>query len=164
MVSAGFTAKFEFVFVLTLENTLSWRFHFKANRKSIGSSKKMVLGIFKIALRLRDPHAFIWQSAKILNVFNTLTLKHIFWKTKTFQKLEYRFLVESAKIENASFSYKTALSEANVKTNSSIFSPGWTKLCNIIGEVKNQNTFHRRVILRTRISPGNTPGWIQPGY
>ena len=27
------------------------------------------------------------------------------------------FLVESTKIENAKFSYKTALSEANVKTN-----------------------------------------------
>ena len=55
---------------------------------------------------------------KILNVFNTLTLKQIFWKTKTFfKKLEYRFLVESTKIENASFPYKTAISEANVKTN-----------------------------------------------
>ena len=34
-----------------------------------------------------------------------------------FKKLEYRFLVESAKIENASFPYKTAIPEANVKTN-----------------------------------------------
>ena len=34
-----------------------------------------------------------------------------------FQKLEYRFLVESTKIENASFPYKTAISEANAKTN-----------------------------------------------
>ena len=59
----------------------------------------------------------MWQSLKILNVFNTLTLKQIFWKTKTFfKKLEYRFLVESTKIENASFPYKTAISEANVKT------------------------------------------------
>ena len=60
----------------------------------------------------------MWQTVKILNVFNTLTLKQIFWKTKTFfKKLEYRFLVESTKIENASFPYKTAISEANVKTN-----------------------------------------------
>ena len=59
----------------------------------------------------------MWQSVKVLNVFNTLTLKQIFWKTKTFfKKLEYRFLVESTKIENASFPYKTAISEANVKT------------------------------------------------
>ena len=77
-----------------------------------------MLGIFKIALPLRDRHVFMWQSVKVSNVFNTLTLKQIFWKTKTFfKKLEYRFLVESTKIENASFPYKTAISEANVKTN-----------------------------------------------
>ena len=55
---------------------------------------------------------------QILNVFNTLTLKWIFWKTQTlFKKLEYRFLVESTKIDIATFPYKTALSEANVKAN-----------------------------------------------
>ena len=49
----------------------------------------------------------MWQSVEILKVFNTLTLQQIFWKTKTFfKKLEYRFLVESTKIENASFPYK----------------------------------------------------------
>ena len=37
---------------------------------------------------------------------------------KTFlKKLEYRFLVKSSKTENASFPYKTAISEVNVKTN-----------------------------------------------
>ena len=45
--------------------------------------------------------------------FGTLT----FWKKKTFKKLEYRFLIESTKIENASFPYKAAISETNVKTN-----------------------------------------------
>ena len=51
----------------------------------------------------------MWQSVEILNVFSTLTLKQIFRKTKTFfKKLEYRFLVKSTKIENASFLYKTA--------------------------------------------------------
>ena len=55
---------------------------------------------------------------EILNVFNTLTLKQISWQTKTFfKKLEYRFLVESTKIENPSLSYKTTISKANVKTN-----------------------------------------------
>ena len=34
-----------------------------------------------------------------------------------FKKLEYRFLVESTKIENASFPRKTEISEANVTTN-----------------------------------------------
>ena len=49
---------------------------------------------------------------KILNVFNTLTLIQIFWKTKTFfKKLEYSFLVETTKIESTSFPFKTALSE-----------------------------------------------------
>ena len=66
----------------------------------------------------RDWHVFIWRSLKIFNVFNTLTLKPIFSKTKTFfKKLEYRFLVESTRIENVTFPYKTVLPEANVKTN-----------------------------------------------
>ena len=34
-----------------------------------------------------------------------------------FNKLEYRFLVESTKMENALFLYETVMSEANVKTN-----------------------------------------------
>ena len=34
-----------------------------------------------------------------------------------FQKTGVSFLVESTKIEKASFSYKTAISEADVKTN-----------------------------------------------
>ena len=51
-------------------------------------------------------------------VFNTLTLKQILWKTKTFFKnLEYCFLVETTKIDNRSFPFKTTLSEAIVKTN-----------------------------------------------
>ena len=41
------------------------------------------------------------KSVKVLNVFNTLTLIQILRKTKTFfKKLEYRFLVETTKIEN----------------------------------------------------------------
>ena len=34
-----------------------------------------------------------------------------------FEKLGYRFIVESITIENAKFSYKTALPKANVETN-----------------------------------------------
>ena len=56
---------------------------------------------------------------------NTLTLKQIFWKMKTFlKKLEHRFLVKSTKIEHA-FPYKTAISKANVKKNR-IVSSKWT--------------------------------------
>ena len=40
LLSAGFTAKFQLVFVLRLESAFSYRFDFKANRKSIDSSKK----------------------------------------------------------------------------------------------------------------------------
>ena len=68
----------------------------------------------------------MWQSVKILNIFNGSTLKQIFWKTKTFFKtLEYAFLVESTKIESTSFSNKTAISEPNVKTNK-IVTTKWT--------------------------------------
>ena len=67
----------------------------------------MVLGIFKISLRLKDRHVFMRQPAGILNVFNTLTLKKIFWKTKTFFKqLKYYFLIETTKIENTYFHSK----------------------------------------------------------
>ena len=63
---------------------------------------------------------------KLRNAFNTLTLKQIFLKMRTiFKKVEYRFLVESTNIENASFPYKTALSEANVKTNTMVTTK-WT--------------------------------------
>ena len=62
----------------------------------------MLLGIFKIALRLRDWHGFMWQSLEILNVFNSGTLKQILWKTKFFsKKLENHFLDKSIDIENA---------------------------------------------------------------
>ena len=44
---------------------------------------------------------------------------HIFQNTpvSSFKTLEYRFFVGSTKIENASFPYKTVISEPNVKTN-----------------------------------------------
>ena len=66
------------------------------------------------------------QSVEILNDYNTLTLKQIFWKSKTFlKKLDYHFLVESTNTESASFPYKTAISEPNVKTNRMV-STKWT--------------------------------------
>ena len=65
---------------------------------------KTALAVFKIALCLRDRHVFMRQSVE--------SLRQIFWKTKKiFEKLEYSFLVETAKIENASFPYKTAISD-----------------------------------------------------
>ena len=50
--------------------------------------------------------------------FQYFNLKQIFWKTKTFfKKPEYGFLVESNKIEKASFSNKNSIPKANIKTN-----------------------------------------------
>ena len=58
---------------------------------------------------MRDWPVFTRQSMKVLNVFNTLTLIQVFWKTKSsFKKLDYYFLVETTKIENTSFPFKTA--------------------------------------------------------
>ena len=49
--------------------------------------------------------------------FQYFDFEKIFWESKTFFKIqEYRFLVETTKIENTSFQFKTALSEAHVKT------------------------------------------------
>ena len=63
---------------------------------------------------------------EILNVFNTLILKQVFWEAKDFfKKLEYCFLVEGTEIESASISYKTAISEANAKANIMV-STKWT--------------------------------------
>ena len=73
LFSIGFSAKCDLVFVLTMENAF------------------MVLGISEIALFSRDRHVFTWQSLEILNFFNTLTLKQLFWKTKTFFKNLERF-------------------------------------------------------------------------
>ena len=52
--------------------------------------------------------------------FQYCNFETYFLENETFKKLEYRFLVERTKIENASFPYKTAISEANVKTNRTV--------------------------------------------
>ena len=102
----------------------------------------------------------MWQSVKVSNVFNTLTLKQIFWKMETFfKKLEYHFLVETSKIENTLFPFKTALSEVNRKTNRMATikwayhkqkSVGfclyfWTSCCKMLKEI------FRELILRTTL-------------
>ena len=46
----------------------------------------------------------MWQSVKTLNVFNTLTLKQIFRKTKTFfKKLEYDFYLKALRLKTHRF-------------------------------------------------------------
>ena len=68
----------------------------------------MVLGIIKMALCLRGWHVLYDNHWKVLDIFGTLTFS---------KKLEHRFSLESIKIRNATFPYKTALSELSVKTN-----------------------------------------------
>ena len=111
-LSVTFTAKFESVFVLTFEKAFSQSFHFKASRKSIGSSKDSARD-FKNSTPFERSVCFyvtISESFKRFQYFN-------FFRKSFFRKLEYRFLVETTKIENTSFPFKTALSETNVKTN-----------------------------------------------
>ena len=59
---------------------------------------------------------FLSDSLEIFNVFNTLTLTNFLNNGNTFLKTGVPFFVESTNIENATFLYKAALSEANVKT------------------------------------------------
>ena len=95
---------------------------------------------------MRDRNVFMLESLEILNVFNTLTLKQIFWKIKTFsKKLEYRFLVQSTKIESAIFPHKTSLSEVSVKTNS-IGSAQWN------GVLPGTTLFFCKICVSLRIS------------
>ena len=113
-----FYGKIGLVFVLALENTFSQRFHFKANRKSIGSLKNDTRDFQNSPPfdRLACFYVTIGRNFERFQYFNFET--DFFGKGKPFfKKLEYRYLVESTKIENALFPYKTAISEASVKTN-----------------------------------------------
>ena len=94
LLAATFTAEFESVFVLTQESAFYLRFDFKANRTSIGSTKKRYPGIFKIALCFRDWHVFMWQSVEILNVFNAVNFETNFLKKeKLFEKTGITFFI-----------------------------------------------------------------------
>ena len=92
-----------------------WGFILKRIER-LSVSLKTVLRILKKALRLIDWHVFMWRSLDIFNVFNSLVLKQVLRKTKTFFKnLEDCLLVQSTTNESATFPYKTGLSKANVK-------------------------------------------------
>ena len=75
----------------------------------------MVLGIFKIALRLRDRHVTICESFKRFQYFNVET--NFLENENLFQKIWVLFFSWNHKIENTSCPFKTVLSEANLKTN-----------------------------------------------
>ena len=117
VISASFTAKFELVFVSTQENVFSQRIHFKANRKSIGFLKSSIRYFQNSSLleRLACLHVKITANFDRFQYFNFTT--DLPYNDFFFKKLEHYYLLESTKIEKASFPCKTAMSEANVKTN-----------------------------------------------
>ena len=95
-----------FVFILTLEN--AFRFYFKLNRNSprdFQSGPPFDRRVF-VAIN---------ENFKRFQYFNFET--DFLENENLFQKTGVPFWVESTKIENASFPYKTAISEVNVKTN-----------------------------------------------
>ena len=57
----------------------------------------------------RDQHVFMWQSVKVSNVFNILTLNKFSGKWKRFSKTGVPLLVETTTIESNSFPSKTAV-------------------------------------------------------
>ena len=61
---------------------------------------------------------FMQKKLKLFDVFNTLTLKQVLWKTKTFfKKLEWGFLGEITKIGNGTFFIQNCPVRAKANTN-----------------------------------------------
>ena len=87
----------------------------------------VLLGILKIAFCLRDQYAFMWQSLEFWT-FSILSFWNKFSERQKTLSANYRiffFLFENTKTESATFLYKTALPETNVKKNS-MESTKWT--------------------------------------
>ena len=118
LLSVTFTEKLELVFVLTFENAFSQSFHFKANRKSIGSSKNRTRD-FQNSPPFERSTLFFVTIPGHFDCFqyfdfetNFLENVNLFQKTGVpFFSWNYRFLDW-----NTSFPFKNTRSEANVKT------------------------------------------------
>ena len=125
LFSPVFTAEFELVFFLIQENTLSQRLYFKANKKSIDSSKNSTRDLQDSAPFKRLTYFYLaitgnFERFQYFNYEKDFTKnKHLFQ-----EKMEYRFLAENTKIENATLPYQTILSEANVKRNRMVSTNG----------------------------------------
>ena len=114
-----FYVKIRVGFCRTLESTFCKKFHFKSSRKC---AKRMVKNMVQVIFKI----CFCVTIRENFECFQYFDFETDFLETKTFfKKLEYRFLVESTKIEKASFPYETAVSEAKVKTNRMVFTK-WT--------------------------------------
>ena len=131
LLSTNFTAKFWIGFCLDFLLFGFERFHFKANRKSIYSSKNGSRNFQNSAPFERSACFYVRSacfSACFLNFkrFQYFNFAIDFLENENlFKNLEYRFLVESTKTENVPLSYKTVKSEANVETNRMV-STKWT--------------------------------------
>ena len=90
LLSATFMALLELVFTITQENAFSQRFHFKANRKSIGSTKAVLetSGIFFVTITGN------YESLQYFN-YETNFLKKKKKENHFLKKLESSFVVES---------------------------------------------------------------------
>ena len=109
-----FTAKFGLVFVLTQENALSQRFHFIAKERTwilLNNGTRD----FQNGLPFERSVCVYVTTTECFHYF---TFETNFLKNgNLFKKLEKRFLVQSTEIESAISPHKTAMPEANVKTN-----------------------------------------------
>ena len=124
-LSASFRTKSGLVLVLTVKNAFSQTLHFEANRKSTGSSKNGNRNFLNSPPfeRLACFYEIISRNFERFQYFNFKT--DFLENENLFKKLEYRFSVESTKIEIASFLYKTTVSEANTMINSMV-NTKWT--------------------------------------
>ena len=96
---------------------------FLSQRKKTKVLLKTLLGIIKIALRLRNRHVFMWQSVET-ELFQYFNFETDFLENENFfQKTGVPFF--SRKIGISEKSIKIGISEANVKTNRTM-STKWT--------------------------------------
>ena len=113
-ILARSTGKFEIVFVLTQENAFSILKPTETAYVFLKSGSRD----FQNNPPFERWSCFYVKITENFERFQYFNFQINFLKNKTlFKNLEYRFLIESTKTESAAFTYKTALSEANGKTN-----------------------------------------------
>ena len=114
-----FTSTFGLVFVLTLEKKFSYRFHFQANRESIGFLKNGTRD-FQNSPPFEKSTCFYVTISENFEHLQSFDFEKGFLENDSFfQKTGVPFFSwtnERTKIEKTSFPYKTAVSEANFKT------------------------------------------------
>ena len=126
LLSAGFIAKFELVFVLTLENAFSQTFHFKANKKSTILLENDARD-FQSSPPFKRSACFYETTSGSFERFQYFNFETSFLENeKLFSKNgSIFFQLKILRLKTHSFPYKAALSEANVKTNR-MMSTKWT--------------------------------------